>query len=828
MKFRPWGKIYQLGLRYPLLVLLICSLLTVLSFLLARQLHIEVDFAALLPPQTESVKNLQDLKKYFGSVEHLIVTVEADDPIVAKTFAEEFAERIEKLPDVRYVDYSRTVEFFQDRKWLYVDLEDLKEMERRIDRSLELQKSGISPVFNHLMNFADEKNRPDLTFKDIRKKYEDRFGLKAIPYLAGQNGKFLILQVKAKQGAESLEFNRGLISNIKTIETNLRQNEKFKTIKVGYTGHYQSSIEAIDLIRKEVTLVSMAVFSILFLILFFYFGRFSGAFLVGFPLAMGVIWTGGFVYLILGHVNIITAFAISILAGLGSDYGIYLLSRFSKEKKAGKDFTKACYLTFNQTGRVALIAMLTTVGAFGALLFSGFQAFVEFGIVGGLGLALNYLAMMLVIPSCLKLAQNHSQNRFLNWLMGWHNIDKFGVSKQPLIFGKIFSTRWAGSIVILVLIIFGVSAFSVPYESQIHYEDGQIDNNKLPSSLHYQRVRQTLDSSLFPAVILLSDAKSEKKTVEVLTRHLKQSSSDSLVFDRILGLSSFVPNQQDKKREVLKGITIKFPKNKYIIGRQKEEFIKDIQLTLKSAKINHKGLPLQVTRNFISPIDPNYHAVYVFPSISRDDTEGMNRYRKGIYAAMTNSGVNFTPVDGSFISADVINMVIREAPRGFVMILAFLSVVLFFTLRQAKRTILIILHLMGSFLLISGVLYVTGVKLNILNIAVFPIILGTGIDCFIHLNQHFNETNNLKLAIKDEIPAILIANLTSIVGFGGLIFTSSVGLRSIGWVGVIGLTIITIICTVVFPRSLALVTSEKFKLFKMGPQKIPSPSVEEG
>lgn len=105
--------------------------------------------------------------------------------------------------------------------------------------------------------------------------------------------------------------------------------------------------------------------------------------------------------------------------------------------------------------------------------------------------------------------------------------------------------------------------------------------------------------------------------------------------------------------------------------------------------------------------------------------------------------------------------------------------------------------------LLSGILYLTGIRLNILNISVFPIILGTGIDCFIHFSHRFDEEGDLSKTIYYEVPAITISNLTSIVGFGGLLFTSSVGLRSIGWVSVLGLGIITSLCTLVFPRLLS-------------------------
>ncbi|MCC6272582.1 MAG: hypothetical protein IT572_03860, partial [Deltaproteobacteria bacterium] len=54
------------------------------------------------------------------------------------------------------------------------------------------------------------------------------------------------------------------------------------------------------------------------------------------------------------------------------------------------------------------------------------------------------------------------------------------------------------------------------------------------------------------------------------------------------------------------------------------------------------------------------------------------------------------------------------------------------------------------------------------------------------------------------VPAIFVSSLTSLIGFGGLALSSSAGLRSIGWVSILGLSIVTLVCVWVFPRLLLL------------------------
>src|SRR4030095_12998036 len=347
MKWFRLPKLYLLGIRFPKTVLFCCAVLAVLGLNSARKLHIENNLFQLLPAGTESVQNLKKLQDDFGGMGHLILTVDSGDPALSRVFADEFARRIEANPKVRYVDYRRPVEYFKQRQWLYLDMEDLQEMERRLDRSLELEKKGVSAAFSRLMDFADEEDRPDLTFKDIRKKYENRWGFGASD-LSAESGGFLVLRVKSKESAPDIDANRRFVSEIRTVEGELKREARFSPIQVGYAGDYQRTLEDTDQSAVEVSQVSTVVTLLLFLLYFLYFRRLSPLLLIGVPLLAGILWTGGILGVLFGHLSLITAFGAAILAGLGSDYGIYLLSRFYQERKEGKDFNTACELAFGE------------------------------------------------------------------------------------------------------------------------------------------------------------------------------------------------------------------------------------------------------------------------------------------------------------------------------------------------------------------------------------------------------------------------------------------------------------------------------------------------
>ena len=345
---------------------------------------------------------------------------------------------------------------------------------------------------------------------------------------------------------------------------------------------------------------------------------------------------------------------------------------------------------------------------------------------------------------------------------------------------------------------------TLPHVAKIYFEDGQMEYKQLPSSQLNARIAKSLNSSLQPTAILVSGEENERKIVHTFQDALKRKDGWSPVYDRIFGISSFIPADQAEKAAILNRLAEKYPKNHFINPRQKEEFLKSVAETLKAGFVTAENLPEEIRRMFVSDADPDTHAVFIFPSIDRQNNFAKRRYTSQIMGLQRESGVTATPVDSVFIHTDILDLIEHEAPRGFFFVMAALLALLFVSLRNLKRTLLIFGNLLASLIILSGIMYLTGIKLNILNICVFPIILGTGIDCFIHFSHHFDESGSMSDTIQHDIPPILVSNLTSIIGFGGLIFTSGLGLQRIGWVASIGLLLTTIFCVWIFPRILAI------------------------
>ncbi len=802
-KLKKAPQLYQWGLRFPKTVLCVFLVASLISIFMAGRLKIDNDLVSLLPKNSQSIQSLDNYKAYFGGTTFLMVTVESDNPALNEQFADLMVKKIETHPGIMYVDFRRPIDYFKKRQWLFLDQEDLDVMNARVLRALELEKQGVSFMFNKYMDFADENDRPDLTFSDILEKYKKKKSTPSKVGISDKEGNFLVIRIKVKPETTQFENARRLVDSLKQDEIALKKdNEIFNQVNVGYTGNLQKNIEKNDSIKEEMLFVSAVVFISLALILYLYFKTFESIILVGLPLLFGILCTGGIVTPLLERLNVLTSFAGGILAGLGSDYGIYLLHRYYTERRSGKDFNTAIRLAFAHTGSATYGSMLTTVGAFVALMFSNFGLFKEFGVVGAIGVILNYICMVLVIPALLTL-WHHQRHKAITPPKSWSFFTISPKAKISNLIKKLLAAHPIQALFIGVFICL-LGAMTVPTISSINYEEGLLENQNIPSQKLMKKVNRAVKESLNPTVVLVHSEQEEHQLVDAFTTLLKNDDQKELVYNNVVGLSTFIPDHVQNKKERLKEIATNFQKLKYMPQAQKEDVAASLKDSILSDPPTSQTLPQEVKRLFVSSADPNTYAIYLYPSFGRVSKETLKKYQDGINHLKEVIEKPFIAADSSFAFDDILTLIEKESPRGFLLIVIFLTIVIAYNNRSLTRTLIVMGNLIGSLVLLSGVLWLTPIRLNVINLVAFPIILGTGIDAFIHFAQRFDEEGDLMVTLKDKIPAIAVSNLTSIVGFAGLILTSSTGLQSVGWVTTIGLGMVTLMCTFIFPRCLYL------------------------
>ncbi|HSF03941.1 MAG TPA: MMPL family transporter, partial [Solirubrobacterales bacterium] len=130
---------------------------------------------------------------------------------------------------------------------------------------------------------------------------------------------------------------------------------------------------------------------------------------VGAPLLMlvalttSLAWSMGLVTLLVGHLNIFSVMFISVVIGIGIDYGIYFLYRYDEEQALGAPRAVALELTAERTGPGVLLGALAAAGTFFVLMLTEFQGIREFGFVSGIAILAAFVSMLTLFPALLTL-----------------------------------------------------------------------------------------------------------------------------------------------------------------------------------------------------------------------------------------------------------------------------------------------------------------------------------------------------------------------------------------------------------------------------------------
>jgi len=104
---------------------------------------------------------------------------------------------------------------------------------------------------------------------------------------------------------------------------------------------------------------------------------------------------------------ILTGF-LSVLIGLGIDYGIQVMTRYEEERSKGLDVDEAIEVSITRMGKAVGLAIVTTLVGFSSMYFANIPDLEYFGMAVSIGLVLSYITAIWFIPAVLKLVDKGS------------------------------------------------------------------------------------------------------------------------------------------------------------------------------------------------------------------------------------------------------------------------------------------------------------------------------------------------------------------------------------------------------------------------------------
>jgi predicted RND superfamily exporter protein len=113
------------------------------------------------------------------------------------------------------------------------------------------------------------------------------------------------------------------------------------------------------------------------------------------PLAGGIFWMVGLMYLTGQQITVMNIMGLPMIVGIGIDDGVHIVHRWLHEGK-GK-----IRIVFSSTGKAILLTSLTTMLAFGSLVFSIWRGFAHLGGALFIGVGACFLTTILILPGIM-------------------------------------------------------------------------------------------------------------------------------------------------------------------------------------------------------------------------------------------------------------------------------------------------------------------------------------------------------------------------------------------------------------------------------------------
>jgi len=151
-------------------------------------------------------------------------------------------------------------------------------------------------------------------------------------------------------------------------------------------------------IIDEISLFIGASLLITSLIFFFFFRSFRATLISVVIVAIGVMWTFGFLGLFHYEITVLTAIIPSLIIVIGIPNCIFLTNKYQQEYLAHGNKAKALQRVITKVGTATLMTNLTTAAGFATFIITNSELLKEFGIVASVSIMALFFLCLILIP----------------------------------------------------------------------------------------------------------------------------------------------------------------------------------------------------------------------------------------------------------------------------------------------------------------------------------------------------------------------------------------------------------------------------------------------
>ena len=171
-------------------------------------------------------------------------------------------------------------------------------------------------------------------------------------------------------------------------------------------------------IQKQSTQNMLIIFPIalilISIVLFIFHRTIKGIIIAFLPPAFSLALTFGVLGIVAPNLSIISVAIVALLLGLGVDYSIHLMNRFTEEKYVIDPVDKIEKI-LRSTGKAVLLSMITTIIGFASLMISSMAPMAKFGFGCAIGIFFCFISAMILVPCICLILRFKKTGRIPKW-----------------------------------------------------------------------------------------------------------------------------------------------------------------------------------------------------------------------------------------------------------------------------------------------------------------------------------------------------------------------------------------------------------------------------
>ncbi len=573
-------------------------------------------------------------------------------------------------------------------------------------------------------------------------------------------------------------------------------------------------------------------------------------------LILGLLLTAAFATAAVGHLNLISiAFAV-LYIGLGVDYAIHFLLRYEELRKPDQSVSEAVYKAGGDMGQALLICAITTAIGFYAFIPTTYQGVAELGLISGTGMVISFLVTMTLIPALqrffpIQVRKSSTSIKSINRVLDLPS------HSRKLVY-SVTAIAILASVVTLPHIKFDYNVLNLnnPHAESVqtfrellrNTEDSPwhinilVDNfqeisdtvKRLSALPEVEKVISLLDlvpqeqeakSLLIEEMAMTLGPISFSSTAFLIPGHHTVSEQRKALEKLNTALDRFIEEKPGHSSEAsaralrasLSNLLAELDKHTIKNDQGGEQLlravshdllsllpgsIKRLQLALAAQPFTQQALPALVSAHWHASDD--VYRIAVYPSENINDNDALRRFVRAVQQIAPNAtGVPIISLEGGEAVVDAFIHAFSLALLGVIF-------TLWMMLRSITATLLVLIPLLLAALFTGACTVLLGLPFNFANIIALPLLLGIGIDSSLHMVHRSRATGVVyeNLLHTSTARAIFYSALTTLAGFGSLVFSTHRGTASMGLLLTVGL-LLTLICVLIILPVLLQSASKK-------------------